>query len=196
MKNLNKQNIIAAIRKGRYTIKKEYDCGCQMNWLITKDGELQNDYNSDECYLANVLYVKGKAIAQYIRYGKPEVLIDSICVADIPNEIWNEMMISEIRTRGEGINPLHDKRERESLIDYLTNLVSQGWMLYRDNLRGFSNEYVLYLISPDSSLQIPGTDEKININVLKKIGITEFADSYLWEGDQITDCYASMIVLN
>jgi len=192
---MKKQDIINALKKGKYEIRREYDCDCRMNWLI-KDGQLYNDYYEDSCWLGNILYVKRVPIAQYIRYEKPESLIDTIAVSDIPDEIWNDMMISEIRTRGEGINPLHDKKERQSLIDYLTNLVSQGWKMYIDSLRGFANEYILYLVSPGSSLQDPVSGVAVNLERLSEIkDVEKFAIAHLWEGDSITDSYSSTIVL-
>jgi len=192
---LNKNEIITALENGDYYISyNEYDCGCQINWEI-KDGRLENNYNADSCWEGNVLFIGNTPIAQWIRYEKPEVLIDDININDIPDEIWDEMRMSDVKLRGEGVNPAHDKKVRESLIDFLTILISQGWKLYRDNLRGFANEYVLYLISPKSSLQDPDSGEKINIERLKKIGIKEFVDGYLWEGNPLTESYVSTRVV-
>ena len=199
MKRLNKNEIITALKNGNYSIKYDYDCNCQMNLEISKQGILKNNYNTDNCWDGHILYINDMPIAQWIRYEKPEIITDCITVDDIPDEIWDkicdEMRISDIKLRGEGVNPEHDKKVRESLTDFLTDLVEQGWKLYKDNLRGFANEYILYLISPKSSLQDPDSGEKINIERLKKIGIKEFADNYLWEGDPLTESYVSTRVV-
>ncbi len=143
-----------------------------------------------------MLYVYGTPVAEYIRYERPNVLIDTITTADVPDEIWDEMRMSEISERGEGVNPSHDQLEREALIDYLTGLKSNGWRMYRYDDRGFANEYTLYLISPDSARREPNSGETIDLDTLDEIAdVNDFAAQHLYAGDAATEAYNQTIVL-
>lgn len=193
---LSKSTILNSLKRGNYTIMYEHECGCSHYWT-TQDGELRNDYSPDVCWEGNVLYVYGTPIAQSIRYEGRSILVDTITINDIPDTIWDDMGISEMRKQGEsGNSPSHDEREREALIDYLTDLKSDGWRMYRDDERGFANEYTLYLASPGKSHINLHTGEPIDVTELDEItDVEDFASQHLYSGDAATQAYNSTVVL-
>lgn len=179
---MTKQDIIDALEAGNYTIEHREDCGCSFDWRI--DGDTINDNcESDECWEGNVLVVDGEDIAQHIRYESAEVLTDLIDADDIPNDIWDKMSMSDMVERGESANnDTHERNRREALIEWLDQMCDDGYRLWRDNERGFANEFTVILVSPDADPD--DIDDEWD-----ELTAEEWADEYLYNGDAATEAY-------
>jgi hypothetical protein len=116
----------------------------------------------------------GQVIAENIRYQGRNVLVDGLDTDDIPDEIWDQMHMSDMVGQGESANcPDHDARRREALIDWLGGC---GYILDRDDERGFANEYTMILREASEGDESTLTAE-------------EWADQYLYAGDSATQAY-------
>lgn len=167
---------------GEYTIEKRSNCNCSFDWDI-RDGQLDDGCMSDECWEGNVLVIDGFDIAESIRYGESRVLADALKYDDIPDNIWDDMRMSNMVQQGESPNSdAHESSKRDSLIDYLSSLIDDGYRLMRDNQRGFANEYTCILVRPGTG------DEDIN-DGWDELDAETWADEYLYNGDAATQAY-------
>lgn len=188
-----------AIDSGKYTIDSISDCGCNITWSIEGD-ELVPDVSSDTCYEGQSLVIDGESIAEYIRY---EGLSDNYNVDDYPDDydgdddddslrsdITTLIKIGEMADRGEsGRCTEHDDKMRDTLKDYIEELAGGGWMLYRDNERGFANEYVCILVAPDADKDEIDDD-------WDKLTVETWVSDHLYAGDAATDAYNSVKVIS
>lgn len=178
--------IITALDAGDYRIEHAENCNCSFNWRIYGKN-IEETVFGDECWEGNTLYVGNEPIAQDTLYEGREVLTDGITEDDIPDDIWDEMGISEMVERGESANnDTHESNRRDSLIDWLNELVKQGYRLMRDNDRGFANEFTSVLVSPDTDTDDNDWDERT---------AEQWADDYLYNGDAATDAYNSVMII-
>ena len=84
-------------------------------------------------------------------------------------------------------NDDHDAKLRKTLIWYLIDHVEQGGKLYRDNERGFANEYECILVMPDSTDEIDDSWDELEPE--------EWASEFLYKGDAATEAYNSHRVI-
>lgn len=174
---VNRGEIINKIAAGEYRIEHAEDCSCRIDWDIDSNGDLREDVDSDCCWEGNILYVSDEAIAQSIRYNGSEVLVD-IDRGDIPDEIWDEMRMSEMVEHGESPNcDTHEANRREALIDWL---IESNYILDRDDSRGFSNEYTMVLREVAEGETAPE---------ITREAAEAWADEYLYSGDAATEAY-------
>lgn len=176
--------LIGALESGDYTIEDEGECLCNFYFDFENDQVVEN-LDSDECWEGRVLRVNGEPIAENIRYGEFKMLTDIIDEEDIPYDVWDEMRISE----GESLDSdVHEDNKRKALIDWLNELVGEGYLLMKDKGRGFANEYTLILVSPEA--------EKENIDDdWDELDVDDWADAYLYRGDAATQVYTSTKVV-
>lgn len=181
---MKKEEIIAALESGNYKIEHREDCGCYFSWDIAGD-RITEDVDGNECWEGMILVVDGEDIAQHIRYEAPEMLDDTIDANDIPEEIWDKMRMRDMVERGESANnDTHERNRRDSLIEWLTGMVEDGYRLMRDNERGFANEFEVILVSPD---EVDADWDTLTPE--------QWADEYLYNGDAATEAYNSARVI-
>lgn len=181
-----KYRILKALADGTYEITHDEECGCSIGWEIRGE-ELICDVDTDCCWEGNILYVDGEAIAEYIRYEGLRVLSDDIDADDIDEEIVDQMQISDMVERGESANnDAHEAKAKAALIDFLTDQIAAGARLYRDNERGFANEFTSIIVRADSDVE-PGDD-------WEEQSPEEWADDYYYSGDAATESYTSVSV--
>ena len=187
-KEMEKTEIIAALESGNYEIKHAEDCSCSFDFRIEGD-QIIEDVDGNECWEGMVLYIGGEMIAEKIRYDGHNMLTDLIDADEIPDEIWDEMSMGDMVARGESPNnDTHERNRREALIDWLNDLVDEGYRLMRDNDRGFANEFTVILVSP-------GTDPEEIDDDWDEISAEKWADEYLYNGDAATEAYNSAKVI-
>jgi hypothetical protein len=171
-----------------YKIRPDEDCGCSINWSIQGD-QLDPDICADCCYESNILSIRGQDVAEYVRYEGFRPIRDGFRISRIPESIRDEMRIGEMCAQGDTGNcAAHDHNLRDSLIDYLEELISDGYRLMCDPDRGFANEYTSVLIPPDTNPDDIGEDW---------YGKTpeDWADDYLYCGDPATQPYNSFLLI-
>ena len=167
--------IKADVEKGDYEIKYNEDCHCGFDWSINNQGDLVDDVSSDECYEQNVLYVGDEMIAAYVRFDGRNICVDDITKDDIPDEIWDEMDMSDMVNRGEtGNSPSHDANRKSSLVEFL---MDSGYILEKDEERGFGNEYTMVLREPNKDEKVETAEEEAE----------SWADDFLYAGDAPTE---------
>jgi len=175
--------ITKAIDSGNYEIKLTSDCGCQFSWGIDRQGRFNDDDSiSDCCWIGNVLTINDDLIAEYVAGSGFKWLVDMGGVEDldkIEEKLSDEMYISDDEITGEA----HESKRKESLVDGLKDLISDGARLYRDNERGFANEYTVILVMPGAKLE----DE--NIEDWDELEREVWADEYLYSGDAATQAF-------
>ena len=183
---MKKSEIISALENGNYSIKLESDCGCSIDWSIDQNNQLTADVDSDACWVGYLLYVNGEtdAIAQHI-YGESfEILNSEIEEEDIPEDIRDQM---ETPDSSWPDNDDHDAKLKKTLISYLIDHIEQGGKLYRDNERGFANEYECILVLPESTDEIDEDWDELEPE--------EWASEFLYKGDAATEAYNSHRVI-
>jgi hypothetical protein len=184
MKNLTLKALLA----GDYKIEHAENCSCTFDWQINGDS-IEDNCDGNECWEGKILYVGGEMIAENIRYNGRNMLTDKISENDIPDEIWDEMSMSDMVEQGESPNnDTHEANRRDTLIDWLEELTAEGYRLMRDNERGFVNEFTVILVSPGSEKEEIG-------DTWEDLGIEEWADEYLYCGDAATQDYSSYKVI-
>jgi hypothetical protein len=170
------------LESGNYNIRYTDDCGCSIDWDIVDEG-VQPDISSDACYESNLLSVDGEDIAEYIRYDGLKMLTDTIDRDDIPDRIIDEMRLSDMCEQGDsGNGETHDNNLRNTLIDWLSERVDEGYKLMRDNERGFANEFTVLLVSP-------GADADEIDEDWDTLTPEAWAREYLYSGDAATQAY-------
>jgi hypothetical protein len=178
---MTKQELVKALENGEYKVAHESECNCSYDWHI-EDDQLVNGVSSDGCWEGNILYIGDTAIAQAIRYDRPEPLIDGLSRKDIEEasgdeDIISDMEMSEMREQGEsGQSEEHEEHERESLIEWLMQC---GYELDRDDERNFSNEYTMILrkLADGATATVTRSEAE------------EWADQFLYSGDAATQAY-------
>lgn len=177
-----KDNLKTALEAGEYKIEHNEDCNCSFDWRIIDD-TIEDNADGNECWEGKSLMVGNELIAEYIRYDGLKIHAD-IDEDDIPEAILDDMRISDMVEQGDSQNPsIHEDRRRKSLIDWLTD---EGFRLYRDNERGFANEYKSIIVTdPDAHIN-PDWDERTP---------EEWANDYLYRGDAATQAYNSVEVI-
>jgi hypothetical protein len=185
---MKRTEIIEALEAGNYKIEHEEDCGCSFDWRINR-GNIEEIGEGNECWEGNILYIGDEMIAQSIRYQGRDILTPEISEDDIPDEIWDEMGISDMVEQGESANnDTHERNRRDSLVDWLNGLVAQGYRLMRDNDRGFANEYTIILVRPN-------TDDGETGVCWDEIDAEQWATDYLYDGDAVTEAFNSAQVI-
>jgi hypothetical protein len=172
------------IKPGSWRIEHQEDCNCSFNWHIDGDS-IDDGCDGSECWEGNVLYVGDKIVAEYIRYEGLRMLDDRYSRDDLTEEIIDAMRLSGM---GSGNPSIHEDNRRESLIGWIDDLVGQGYRLMRDNQRGFANQYVSILVSPDADPNDVDDD-------WEEQSIEEWARDYLYAGDASTEPYNSIKVI-
>jgi hypothetical protein len=186
---MTREEMIKAIEDGNYEIKHEEDCSCSFDWHIEGD-QLDDGCYGNECWEGNILYVGEEMIAQSIRYDvHREMLTDVIDEDDIPDEIWDEMRMSDMVEQGDSANnDTHERRRKDALIEWLTQLVADGYELKRNNERGFANEFSVVLVSPDADPDEIDDD-------WDDLTVDEWADGYFYSGDAATQDFSGHKVI-
>jgi hypothetical protein len=186
---MTREEIIKEIEDGNYEIKHEEDCSCSFDWRIEGD-HIDDGCWGNDCWEGNILYIGDEMIAQSIRYGRNrEMLTDVIDEDDIPDEIWDEMRMSDMVEPGESVNnDTHERNRRATLIEWLTQLVDEGYSLKRDNERGFANEFSVILVSPDAD------PDEINDD-WDDLTIDEWANDFFYCGDAVTQDFSGHKVI-
>lgn len=185
---MKKEEIIAALEAGNYKIEHREDCNCSFDWHIEGNG-IDDGCDGNECWEGNILVVGGEDIAQHIRYDRSEVLTDLIDADDIPDAIWDEMRMSDMVEQGESANnDTHERNRRNALIEWLEQLISDGYSLMRDNERGFANEFTVILVSPDANPDDIDDD-------WDELTAEEWADDYFYTGDAATQDFSGCKVI-
>lgn len=184
------KEIIKQIEKGNYKIETRSECGCSINYSIQGD-ELVCDENVDCCWIGYILVIAGVDIAQHI-YGESfewlvDVDEDTEGFEDIEDQIRDEMSVGDFSFGGfsfdMGTVPEHEDRKEKALIEFLNEKEIEGFKLMRDNARGFSNEYICILVSPQSHDEISEEWDELTPE--------EWASEYLYDGDAATQAYNS-----
>ncbi len=186
---MKKQKIIEALAAGNYKIEHREDCNCLFYWDIDGD-TITDNCQGNECWEGNVLIVAGEEIAESIRYDTSRVLTNEIDSDDIPDEIWDEMGMSDMVEQGDSANnDTHERNRRDALICWLEQLVTDDkYRLMRDNERGFANEFTVVLVSPDADPDDIGDD-------WDELTVEEWADQYLYSGDAATQDFSGCKVI-
>jgi hypothetical protein len=186
---MDRKEIIAALQAGNYKIEHREDCNCSFDWSIEGDTITDNCYGN-ECWEGKVLIVGGEEIAESIRYDASRVLIDDLGDDDIPDDIWDEMRMSDMVEQGDSANnDTHESNRRDALICWLEQLVADDkYRLMRDNERGFANEFVVILVSPDADPEDIDDD-------WDELTVEEWADQYLYSGDAATQDFSGCKVI-
>lgn len=180
---MNREKIIAALESGDYRIEHDCECNCSVDDISTEQGV---EVSGNECWQSNSLYVDDVLIAEYTQYDGRNMHTDEIDADDIPEDIWGEMSIGDTED-----NPSHDV---ERIILAHLQYLGDGWTFYRDNLRGFANEYTIILVAPG----IESVDGK-NISELAAdwdtLTAAEAAHKIAYNGDAATTAYNSVRVI-
>ena len=187
-----------AINSDEYEVREGSDCGCSIRWEIERGELVCNVYSDDACYTSQVLVIDGEDVAEYVRYeGLQRYEVD-----DYPDDYDGEddedslkddvrdlIRMGEMTERGDDPNgPAHAEKVADALKDYIETLEADGWTLYRDNVRGFANEYDCILVAPNA-----GQDE-INDD-WDELDVETWCKEYLYDGDAITEAYNGIRVI-
>lgn len=182
---MKKLEIINALKKGNYAITIENDCGCIIEWEIM-NGNITHERSSfDACWVGIILKINGneEPIAESI-YGESfNILVNDIEKSDIPEEIIDEMHTGNDWPE----NDTHDAKVKKGLVDFLEEQITEGAKLYRDNLRGFANEYTCIFVQANSDAEINQDWDELSSE--------EWASEFLYKGDDATQAYNSHEVI-
>jgi hypothetical protein len=173
-----KEEILKAFETGNYNI--EHDSTCQCECTGFENDEI-NISCGGECWQTNTLIIDGEIICYKTQFESIEIddkYKNIIDYDDIPNEIDEEITIKDDEE-----NPSH--RVSEMVKSYLETLKNAKF--YRDNMRGFANEFEIII---DEN----GDCEEINEN-WDEIDLDEAASSIAYDGDAATQAYNSVRVL-
>jgi hypothetical protein len=173
---MTRTEIIKKLEAGEYRIEHEENCYCSFFWDI-RGGQIDDGADGNECWEGMILYIDDEAIAESIRFDGAEVLATGLDRDDIPDEIWDEMRMSEMVEQGDSPNnDTHEANRREALIDWLSE--HDNYRFFRDNQRGFANEYVSVLVT---DTEYDDSDEDWESQTVE-----EWVDDYLYNGDAAT----------
>lgn len=175
-----------------YEVREDSDCCCCICWEI-KEGGLLCNISSSGCYSSRVLVIDGEDVAEFVRYAGLQLYEIDDYPEDYEGEDDNDSLRDDVRgliQLGEMVprgfppppGPAHARAVRDSLRDYIESLVADGWRLYRDNERGFANEYDCVLVSPDV-LPCAIDDDWDTLDV------ESWCAGYLYAGDPSTEAY-------
>ena len=166
--------IMTKITAGELDIRYEQKCECHFNWTIENDS-LYDAVESDCCWEGCVLYVADVAIAEVIRFGEKQVLVNGLSNCDIPDEVRDQMRTSDFVEAGDtGNSAIHDLRKREALIEWL---MDAGFELDRDMERGFANEYTMILRATAQPMTHSRQD------------VENWVDRFLYSGDAAAQAF-------
>ncbi len=192
--NLSKEQIITALRAGDYSINFESDCSCSIVWEIEQLKQdydtyfgLQPDIVSDCCWIGKVLSItingESEAIAENIAYEPLNSLVKNISyeeIEEIFDEVTGKSLSQEMMFDENRGNPDHEKRLKESLIDFINENEYKCYIHYP---RNFGNEYTCILTEKD----VP----QDKTHKFDNITAEEFADMKLKKEDVLTKYYRS-----
>lgn len=193
MEKMSVSNLIDFIREGKWEIKEESDCYCQFDWEVVGD-RLEDKTSSDECWIANVLYVNGESVAQEVQFESREELVE-LCDYDdtvYDSEEWdlfeilndlNPKITQNLRMSDFEENETHSEKKLEALIEWLKE---SDYDLYINPERGFANEYTC-ILSPKGS----DVDDE-----LESVSAQEWAERYLYSGDAATEAFVGFALLD
>jgi|GEM_PF-1056297 len=193
------QEILSHLKQGKFEIRHEENCDCVWDWKINEhQQEIEENEDGYDCWTGNLLYVNGELIAHYIDRCTLDWKIED-CDSEHGNLDKNERGLFHTldwgiddcdkenvleaikeKMRPEPYNLTHKNNKRRSLIDWLTELVNNGYKLMRDNNRGFANEYTCILA-------FPGVEAKNKDWYM--LTPEQWADDYLYSGDAATQPY-------
>ena len=192
---MTKKEIIDAITDGNWEIKHAENCNCSFAFRIEGD-MIVEDVDGDECWESNSLTIdgeltmEGEMIAEHVRYESRNVLTDAITEDDIPEDIWDDMAMSDVVEQGDSPDcDAHEIARKSTLIEWLDKMVTDGYRLMRDNERGFANEYTVLLVSPDADADDIDDD-------WDTLSTEDWADEYLYAGDAATTAHNSVRVIS
>ena len=173
---MEKEKFLAEIQAGNYEVRQESDCHCSFNWQI-EGGQLLDGCDSDECWIAGVLYIgKGEAaeaVYQRVQFEGGENLAD-FDVEEALEEIEQEDILNECRIGDNEENDEHLAKRLESLVEWLKE---SGYGLYVDRERGFANEYTCVLVAEGAEFDDDDLDS---------IDAQDWAERFLYTGDPTT----------
>lgn len=176
---MDAKQIISKIESGDYKIEYAEECNCSGIWSVER-GELVFEPGNDVDWEALVLSVDGAIVADCIRGGDRHVYVDGVTESDIPDDVWSQMRLPEILNSGEVGNQEHDRKMRETLIDWL---MTGDYSLAKDDERGFANEYTMILTETSESVTV--TREQAEA----------WADDYLYRGDAATEAFVGLRIV-
>jgi hypothetical protein len=176
---LTRDQIIDALGSGNYEINTDSACDCVVS-RIDEHGQI--DLDSNECWYARALYIDDELIAEYIQFDGLKMHTDEITDADLYNmdEIMDELQINDTDD-----NPSHDMTR--ILEDYFDGYPEAKF--YRDNARGFANEYEII-----ADLEGNADPEDIN-DEWDIIDAAEAAREIAYDGDAATQAFNSFRLL-
>lgn len=159
-----------ALHAGLGEVRHKEDCNCTFDWVIGGQDGLDSRTDGDECWEGHSLYIGDTLIAEHVRFEAIKIHFDGLSVEDIPEDIQDEMRMSEMVEQGDSPNcDVHESSKRTSLIQWL---MDNNYELDRDDQRGFANEYTMILRDSESK---PTLEQA-----------TDWADDYLYAGDAAT----------
>lgn len=143
---ITSEQITEEIKKGNFKIETTSACDCVIDEIGERYGV---EISCNECWHQRALIVNGAEIAIYVQHNNG-IEEGSNCPDNFdPCDLYD---IEEIETKliiGDNEeNPSHNPQKM--LEDYLTGLAEKGYKFFRDDLRGFANEYKIYIVAPSA----------------------------------------------
>lgn len=182
-KKITIAEIAEALKNKNYKIEHDSACDCSIDRIDHNGAEI----SGNECWHQRELWIGDYQIACYIQHygvsagsGCPDDYDPRDLDDDYP-EIWQEICIAD-----DEANPSHDL-ERIWLSE-LEDRAEQGWRYYRDDERGFANEYTVYLVAP-------GAGESEISEDWDTISAEEAAAAIAYRGDAATQAYNKLRVI-
>lgn len=187
---MNKITIIKALKNGKYEIREECECNCNIEWGIEEccgDYILIPNITSDQCWIGKVLYITDKnieeqPIAQNIICYSMESLVNGVDINEI-EEIFdnetNKIFSVEMGIDEDKDNEDHDNEMKETLLDFIKDNEYKCYIYYP---RNFSNEYTCILV--DKSFNT----DKLQVNA-EELTHEEWVEKYLKKDDAATKYY-------
>lgn len=175
---MTKEQIIKKLEAGDYKVEHDSACNCSIK-SISDNGI--DWYPGDECWQNATLIVgDDEEIVECIQHDPARWIRNDLDWDDIPPEAAAGVELSDAEE-----NPSHDVERM--VLDYLEDL-PEGTRFYRDNDRGFANEYTSIIVEP-------GADEDEIDEDWDEIDAEQCAHDIAYNGDAATQAYNSIRVI-
>lgn len=175
---MTRDQILKELESGRYEIETNSTCDCEID-RINEDGSI--DYTGNECWHARALYIGDELIAEYVQFNSLTMHTTAMTKQDI---VDNYYLFARMHISDNDKNPAHDPER--ILSDYFEYYPDAKF--YRDNERGFSNEYTI-LVDLNGNV-----DDDINDD-WDVIDADEAAREIAYNGDAATQAYNKLRLL-
>lgn len=177
---LTRDQILKAIADKNYTIEPDGYCNCAVSNIT----DMGIEWDTDECWYANVLYIGNEPILQYVQTEGYNILSNAITMSDFDDLDEWETVDSAMGINDYEDNTYHDVEGR--VLEYLQELPA-GTRFFCDPQNGFANQYTSIILSPTANPNIDTSD-------WDEITAEQCAADIAYDGDAATKAYNSIAV--